>query len=279
MNAGEPTPGTIGLIGLGLLGSALAARLTQAGFVVVGHDRDPARGDATLNEAGPHAVVLLCLPDSDVVSRVLDDLSPVLSPGQLLIDTTTGDPVMTTHQAAWLRERGVRPVDATVLGSSVQARAGDVVAMCGGTAEDVEAAQPYVGTFARRVVHAGPSGAGARLKLVVNLVLGLNRAVLAEGLAFAGRCGLDAAAALEVLRDGAAYSRVMDTKGEKMLRRDFTTQAKLSQHLKDVRLILAEAGRVGARVPLSEVHRELLERAALLGGDDDNSAVIRAYEG
>jgi 3-hydroxyisobutyrate dehydrogenase-like beta-hydroxyacid dehydrogenase len=170
-------------------------------------------------------------------------------------------------------------VDATVLGSSEQARQGDVIVMAGGRREAVESCADVLQTFARRWFHVGPCGCGARTKLVVNLVLGLNRAVLAEGLNFARRCGLDERALLEILRDGSAYSRVMDVKGEKMLRGDFTPQARLAQHLKDVGLILEQAARVGARTPLSEVHAELLRRVVELGGgDDDNSAVIRAYE-
>ena len=117
------------------------------------------------------------------------------------------------------------------------------------------------------------------MKLVVNLVLGLNRAVLAEGLALASRAGLDLPTVLDVLRSGAAYSRIMDSKGQKMLQRDFQPQARLVQHLKDVRLILAEGQRVGARLPLSEIHRQLLQQVVDLGGgDEDNSAVLRAYD-
>ena len=116
------------------------------------------------------------------------------------------------------------------------------------------------------------------MKLVSNLVLGLNRAALAEGLVFAQALGLDAEAALEVLLNSMAYSRTMDTKGRKMIAGDFRTQARLSQHLKDVRLILAAAAEAGQVLPLSETHRRLLETAEAAGfGDADNSAVVRAF--
>jgi 3-hydroxyisobutyrate dehydrogenase-like beta-hydroxyacid dehydrogenase len=116
------------------------------------------------------------------------------------------------------------------------------------------------------------------MKLVVNLVLGLNRAVLAEGLSLARACGLDLPETLRVLRAGAAYSRVMDSKGPKMIAGEFQPQARLSQHLKDVRLILAEAERAGALVPLSRLHRDLLEAVEAGGwGEEDNAAVIRAF--
>jgi 3-hydroxyisobutyrate dehydrogenase-like beta-hydroxyacid dehydrogenase len=113
------------------------------------------------------------------------------------------------------------------------------------------------------------------MKLVSNLVLGLNRAALAEALVYALGIGVDPASALEVLRGSMAYSRVMDVKGQKMLDEDFTVQARLSQHLKDVRLILAS----GVTLPLSETHCQLLEQAEAMGlGEVDNSAIIKAIQ-
>ena len=117
------------------------------------------------------------------------------------------------------------------------------------------------------------------MKLVLNLVLGLNRAVLAEGLSFARSSGIDPALALEILKAGPAYSKAMDVKGQKMLSEDFTPEARLSQHLKDVRLILDQARQQGRMLPLSEVHRTLLEKAETAGyGAADNSAIVKAFE-
>ena len=117
------------------------------------------------------------------------------------------------------------------------------------------------------------------MKLVTNLVLGLNRAALAEGLVFAQMLGLDPQPTLEALMVSASYSRVMDAKGVKMLSGDFNPQARLSQHLKDVRLMLAAAHANSQELPLTQAHRLLLERAEGLGcGALDNSAIIRAYE-
>jgi 2-hydroxy-3-oxopropionate reductase len=116
------------------------------------------------------------------------------------------------------------------------------------------------------------------MKLVVNLVLGLNRAVLAEGLALAEACGIDLAVALGVLKATPAWSAAMDTKGPKMIARDFAPQARLSQHLKDVRLIRELAKRTSANVPLSDAHEQLLMQAVAMGlGDADNSAVLGVY--
>ncbi len=114
---------------------------------------------------------------------------------------------------------------------------------------------------------------------MTNLVLGLNRAALAEGLALAEAMGLDLTLTLKALREGAAYSRIMDSKGEKMITGDFDPQARLSQHLKDVRLILKAPRENGMTLPLSETHRQLLEKAETMGlGALDNSAIIKVLK-
>jgi 3-hydroxyisobutyrate dehydrogenase-like beta-hydroxyacid dehydrogenase len=287
----EPQRDPVGLIGLGLLGSAIAERLAQAGFSVIGHDIHPDRRREFAAPGGEVARdnadvarrcrrIVLSLPDSRAVSAVVAELLPHLAPDALLIDTTTGDPTETALLAEELAGHRIAYVDATVGGSSEQVRRGEVIVLAGGAADDVADARDALDAFARRVFHVGPCGSGARMKLVLNLVLGLNRAVLAEGLAFARACGVEPALALEVLRDGPAYSRVMDTKGEKMLSGDFSPQARLAQHLKDVRLILQSAAQRGAKTPLSELHRDVLQALVEAEcGELDNSAVIKWFDG
>jgi 3-hydroxyisobutyrate dehydrogenase-like beta-hydroxyacid dehydrogenase len=284
------TSQTIGIIGLGLLGGALAQRLLDSGRALIGYDIDPARLDAFRAMGGQPAdsaaavsevcdTVLLSLPTTDVVEAVIAQVDAHLRPGLIIIDTTTGEPERTARLGERLARRGVHYLDATVSGSSAEARKGNVVVMAGGGRAAFDACEDIFRSFAKQWFHVGPCGSGARMKLVVNLVLGLNRAVLAEGLALAERAGLDPALALEILKAGAAYSRAMDHKGERMLRRDFTPQARLSQHLKDVRLILAMGEGAGAKLPLSALHKQLLEGLEAAGlGHADNSAIIKAFE-
>jgi len=178
-----------------------------------------------------------------------------------------------------LSARDIDYLDATVGGSSQLARDGEAIIMCGGVPAAFDQCRQLFSDLAQQTFYCGPSGAGARMKLVMNLVLGLNRAVLAEGLSFAARLGIDVGQALDVLKSGPAWSRAMDHKGGKMLSGEFEPQARLSQHLKDVRLIMELAGQVDAVVPLSQVHSGLLEDLVEEGhGDLDNSAVIRAYQ-
>ena len=280
---------SIGLIGLGLVGSALAERMRAAGYPVHGHDVDPparlafaAAGgvaeECAADVARSCRLLVLSLPTTQIVQSVLAEMDAALQPGTIILDTTTGEPDAMAAFGESLARRGIHYLDATIAGSSAQVRTGDVIVMLGGETAAVKACEELIRSFARQSFHLGPCGAGARMKLVVNLLLGLHRAVLAEGLSFARACGVDPAVALDVLRAGPAYSRVMDTKGKKMLDRDFAPQARLGQHLKDVNLIIAEAAKHGAKTPLSELHRKLLEELDAAGyGSEDNAAILRAF--
>lgn len=285
----NPRERTIGLIGVGLVGSALAERFLHSNWQVVGCDVSPER-QRELTALGGRAVsnadevfaaadsIFISLPTSEIAASVLDAVTGPLS-GKAIIDTTTGEPEQMAALGRRLSARGARYLDATIAGSSAQVRVGEVLLMVGGDAETLAACDGLFREFASRTFHVGPVGAGARMKLVVNLVLGLNRAVLAEGLCFAERCGIDPRQALEVLRAGPAYSRVMDTKAGKMLDGDFAPQARLAQHGKDVRLILSAGEQHGAMLPLSTLHDQLLSRLVQSGfGDLDNSAIIKAFQ-
>lgn len=281
---------TIGVIGLGLLGSALADRFLLAGNPVLGFDVAADRRELLVAAGGQAAdsasdvvracdVLVLSLPDSSVVAAVIAEVRGSLQAGQWVIDTTTGDVDVSAALGEELARQGIGFLDATIAGSSVQAREGQATVMVGGNRAVFDSAREILELFAKELFYVGAWGSGARMKLVVNLVLGLNRAVLAEGLTFAAALGLDVGEALSVLQSSPAFSTVMQTKGAKMLEGDFEPQARLSQHLKDVRLILAAAQRTGMTLPLSSLHRQLLERAEAAGfGQLDNSAIIRVFQ-
>ena len=279
----------IGLIGVGLMGTAIAERLLKHEFELIGWDVN-AEQRAGLTRLGgriaqsPQQVfadcdfVVLSLPNDEVVRRVLEEQASLLRNGQHIIDTSTGDPDAALEIAQWLNERGVAYLDATISGSSAQVRDGSAIAIVGSTEQALVACQEILNAIASQVLHVGAPGSGSQMKLVTNLVLGLNRAALAEGLAFAQSLGLSLESSLAVLKSSMAYSRIMDTKGSKMITRNFSPQAKLSQHAKDVKLMLNSAAKNDLELPLSETHFKLLQRASQLGfGESDNSAVIEAY--
>jgi 3-hydroxyisobutyrate dehydrogenase-like beta-hydroxyacid dehydrogenase len=280
-----PDANPLGLIGLGLMGSALAERLQAGSYETVGFDISPTHQAAVTDQAATAGEVLarceitiLSLPSHREVRAVLAGNAALWRAGQIVVDTTTGDPAVGVELAGELAARGVAYLDATISGSSAQVRTGDVVWMVGGVRAAFERCAKILGCVGRETIHTGAAGSGAKMKLVTNLVLGLNRAALAEGLALAGALELEPAQTLAVLRSSAAYSRIMDTKGEKMISGDFTPVARLSQHLKDVRLMLAAGADAGLKLPLSETHRALLETAEARGlGALDNSALIRVF--
>jgi len=279
-----------GIIGTGLLGQALVSRLLTAGHQVIGFDTDPERC-RQLNEKGAQvarqvtdvaseSVILLCLPDSTTVAGVLSLITPSMSAGSLIIDTTTGNPGDSRRAARQLAEQGIEYIDATVAGSSVQVETGEGVFMVGGNRAAIDRCQHLLDALSPHSFLLGPSGAGATMKLIVNLALGLHRAVLAEALALAEKASVDPLLALEVLRNTPAYSAQMDSKGEKMIARDYHTQARLSQHLKDVELILQLGEKSHCPLPLSLQHQNLLQQAIDLGlAGQDNSAIIEVWRG
>ncbi|HET8546895.1 MAG TPA: NAD(P)-dependent oxidoreductase [Bryobacteraceae bacterium] len=280
---------TVGLIGAGLLGTALATRLAAAGFAITGYDPDPgarvrleALGGA-MAESPEHVAqrcrrMLFSLPGPPQVVGTAERIEAHLRPGVIILDTTTGDPEVVEATAARLTARGVSYLDCEIGGSSRQTAAGEAIVICGGEDGAFSRCGDLLSAISSRVFHTGPAGTGTRMKLALNIAIGLHRAVLAESLEFAAANGIARERALEILKSGPAYSKAMDVKGGKMLARDFTPEARLAQHLKDVRLILKTGEATGARLPLSRVHEALLSEAAELGyGTEDNSAIIKVF--
>jgi 3-hydroxyisobutyrate dehydrogenase-like beta-hydroxyacid dehydrogenase len=283
----------IGLIGLGLVGSAMAERLMAERFNIIGFDIDPAKcgrlkqlGGAAVNSPARVAEqaerVVLSLPDTDVVLQVIEGPGGILEANKVpgyIIDTTTGEPDKTSALAKRLAGRDIYFLDAPFSGSSRQVRDREVVFMIGGEKAAFEKCMDIFKALGAKVFYLGTSGNGSKAKLAGNLILGLNRLALAEGLVFAAKLGLDPRAFLELLKVTPAYSAAMDVKGKKMLDGDFTPQARLRQHYKDVSIMLKYAENLEQELPLSKVHLEVLEKAIAAGdGELDNCAVIREVQ-
>ena len=294
--------GTVGIVGLGLVGRALAGRALAGGYPVTGFDVSAAAGGAA--EAigvtlAPDlerllarcSVAVLCVFDDaqlgDVVAQIDAALAGAARDGEaagrvgagidLVINTATCSPPAVEAAATAIGRHGLAFLELPLSGSSAQIRDGRALGLVGADAATLRRFLPLVATLAPRHVHVGPPGSAARAKLASNLVLGLNRAALAEGLAFAQRMGLDGLRFLELLRESPAYSRAVDTVGERMVKRDFAPQSRLAQHRKDLSLILTQAAGIAQDLPLAQAHAALLDRAIALGlGEADNAAVIDA---
>jgi 3-hydroxyisobutyrate dehydrogenase-like beta-hydroxyacid dehydrogenase len=280
-------PQSVGVVGTGLFGTALVERLLADGFPVQVYNRTREKADPLLargatwsdNPLKQCQRIIFSVYTTEQVSQVLEQMRTELKPGQIILDTSTSDPRDTAALGTRLAKRSIEYLEAPFSGSSEQTRNRQSTALVAGERTAFEACRDLWDCLAAKTFYVGAWGNATKMKLVTNLVLGLNRAVLAEGLVFAGAAGLSREDALQVLLSSPAYSRTMDAKGPKMVEGEFTPQARLSQHIKDVRLILAEAERGGKSLPISTVHLELLEQAEAAGlGDLDNSAIIRIIE-
>jgi 3-hydroxyisobutyrate dehydrogenase-like beta-hydroxyacid dehydrogenase len=284
-----PSRYPVGLIGAGLLGQALAHRLLAAGFEVVGFDVDPAKNRALEDLGGRAAgsvadlakhcdrIVVAVFSTEQVEDVVGRELSrgPGQGAGKTVLCASTCDPDRIAVLADRVSEHGLRFLETPVSGTSGQVGRGEGVGLVGGDPLVVAEAEPVLRAMFPTYFHIGKIGDGGRAKLAINLILGLNRLAMAEGLVFAERIGLDPAAFLKVARASAAYAQVMDVKGTKMVQGDFAAEGRITQHLKDVHLIQQQAERAGQHLPLLEVEADVLEACVRRGeGDRDNCAVI-----
>jgi 2-hydroxy-3-oxopropionate reductase len=284
----------IGFVGLGLMGNGMAMNLLSEGFRVIGFDIDQSKMDVIVEAGGKRIdspdqlaeqvdVIILSLPNSHVVDDVVKESLKLLETGGkglTLIDTTTADPIMSETLATQLREKGIEMLDATISGTSKMCAEKDMTFMVGGEKDIFHACEQILSAMAKRMFYLGKSGSGALMKLIVNLVLGLNRMVLAEGLSLGKKAGMDQSRLLEVLKQSAAYSKAMDMKGTKMIEKDFMPpEGKLAFHLKDVRLMLDLGKRLNFPLLLSSLHAQALASEVAKGrGEWDNSDIISFYE-
>jgi len=280
----------VAIIGLGLMGEVYARRLIDAKIPVTGFDIDPARRDRLAELGGrpapsiaelakPARCIIVAVFNTEQVEDVVENhLLPELGDGsrKIVLCMSTCDPDRVAALARRVIPRGIRYLDAPVSGTSDQVRRGDGVALIGGDMTIADEVKDVLDALFARRFHVGKIGDGGRAKLAVNLILGLNRLALAEGLVFAERLGLDPAAFLDVARGSASYSQVMETKGPKMVRGDFSPEGRGKQTLKDVRLMLDQAATAGQKLSMLGVHADVLEACVRAGEADlDNSAVIR----
>jgi 3-hydroxyisobutyrate dehydrogenase-like beta-hydroxyacid dehydrogenase len=279
----------VGLIGVGLMGQVFARRLMDAGFGVVGYDVDPEKGKL-LAAAGGEAVatiadvakrcpvVMVVVFSTDQVEDVLENqILPAVGEdsGKIVLCASTCDPERLSALGERVSARGIRFLETPVSGTSKEVERGTGTGLIGGDPALATEVKPVLDALYARMFHIGGFGDGSRAKLAINLILGINRTALAEGLVFAERVGLDTAKFFDVVKASAAYSRVMEGKGPKMLRGDYSPEGMVAISLKDATLMRDQGRKAGQQLPMLETYRGLLEACANGGGDQlDNSSVI-----
>jgi 3-hydroxyisobutyrate dehydrogenase-like beta-hydroxyacid dehydrogenase len=284
---------TVGIVGLGLLGHAVASRLRAAGHPVVGHDIVPAcverfvaLGGVAVASAADVARLAECvctiLPTLESVEGVIlgnDGLVAAGRPEQTIIQVSTISPLLTRRLAREVAARGLTFLDCPVSATSAMAAQGSGNIFVGGERAVYERWRPMLEAILPRAFYVGPAGQAMALKLVANLLIALHSAAAAEALNLARKAGLDGAVALEVLNASAATSRMLEVRGPLMLRGEFPPQMKLDLFMKDLHLIQETAKDAGASLPLGDVAERLYQAMQTAGhGGEDLSVVIRAIE-
>jgi len=284
---------SIGFIGLGTMGYAMAANLLRKGFDVTVYNRTAIKAEqlrelgaavaATPAEAARgRSIVITMVSNDDSIRDVYDGelgIFSAVSEGTVIIDCSTISPDLARRLADDAAERGAVFLDAPVTGSKPAAEAGMLVFMVGGSAETALAVEPVLLAMGRKVIPMGPSGSGAVAKLAHNTVVGINTAALMEGFAIAAKGGIDGSSFLELIQSGGAASKAAELKGSKLLGQDYSVQFALELMLKDLRLSSVLSDKLGVPTPLLEAAKSLYQVGDAAGhGQLDLSAVAKVYE-
>lgn len=283
----------VGIVGLGLLGTAVASRLLHGGVEVTGYDLRAEQSDA-LASAGLRAaehtagacegvdVVFTILPTLESVEEVLCGPGGVLESAPrdaVIIQMSTISPELARRMGAAAASRGYGFLDAPISGTSAMVAAGDCTLLVGGDAAHLETCRALFAAIARRTVHMGEVGSASLAKLATNLLVALNTAAVAEALVLGAKGGLDKATLLDAWEGTAASSRMMEVRGPLMADGRYPPQMKLDLFMKDLRLMLEEGRRLDALLPLTKVAERLYAAAADAGrGSEDLASVMTAVE-
>jgi len=288
----EPTPARrVAFIGLGTMGAPMAAHLKRAGHDVTVYNRTTAKAEAWVAEHGGRFaatpreaalgadIVFTCVGNDDDLRQVCVGEQGVLhslKPGAIIVDHTTTSAEVARELAARAAGQGVAFIDAPVSGGNLGALNGVLTVMCGGDPSAFEQVKPVIAAFARAVTHLGESGSGQLAKMVNQVCVGGLLQGLAEALAFGEKAGLDMPRVLEVISQGAASSWQMSNRGPTMVRGDFDFGFAVDWMRKDLGLVLDEARRLGARVPVTAlIDQFYADVQAMGGGRQDTSSLIR----
>ncbi len=282
----------VGLVGLGIMGSAMSANLVAAGITVHGTDTDRERVDALVEAGGVGApdvaavaaaadCVITSLPGPEAALAVCADLAAAARPGQVVVETSTLDLETKRECRDLLAKSGATLLDCPLSGTGAQARERDVVVYGSGEEAAFESVRPLLEGFSRSVRYLGPFGHGTVMKLVANLLVSIHNASTAEAFALGLRAGLDPQQLYDTIRDGAGGSVIFDKRGRLMVDRSYEpATARVSMFVKDVGLVQALAGSLDLETPVLDATLPLYERAVAAGlGDADAAALLDVLEG
>jgi 3-hydroxyisobutyrate dehydrogenase len=279
----------VAILGLGTMGSGMAANLLKAGFSLSVYNRTASKAQTLVDqgarlastpaEAALGASVVISMLADDVASRKvwLGEKGALESVGEgvTLVESSTVSPAWIAEFAVLAEKRGANLLDAPVTGSRMQAEAGQLSFLVGGSNTALEGATPVLKAMSKEIVHLGSVGSGAKMKLINNFLCGVQVASLAEGLTWIERSGLDREKALAVLKSGAPGSPLLGAISARMVNQNYSVNFSLSLMTKDLLYAQNEAASLNVDLKTAEVARSLFEAAIAKGlGDEDMASVI-----
>lgn len=285
---------SVGFIGLGKMGTPIARNIHKKYGVKGVYDRTKEKTAPFSKEgvrifdfpghvAANCSVILTMLTDSDAVEHVIfgdDGIIKHINAGSIIIDLSTISPLKSVEISDRLREKGVYFLDAPVIGSVPAAESGDLIIAVGGEKTAYERVKPILQTFSKNIHYMGQNGKGLKMKLVNNLIMGGNLAVLSEGLVFGEVLGIPKEKQMEVMTGGAAESRIMSLKKDVLMSEAFEPMFLLSHELKDLHYALDLAKKENVPIPLGSLVTQFYVSAVKTGyGNLDFSSVLKAFKG
>jgi 3-hydroxyisobutyrate dehydrogenase-like beta-hydroxyacid dehydrogenase len=280
---------SVGLIGLGIMGSAMSGNLMRAGYRVIGYDvaakprskhrRAGGTVAASCAAVAQQAEVIVCsLPSSAALLQTAAALAG--SPPPLVVVETSTLPIAVKEQARrTLAKRGAIVLDCPLSGTGAQARVKDLVVYGSGDRRAYRRIVPVLDAFARAQYYVGAFGAGSKMKFVANLLVAIHNVAAAEAIVLAVKAGLDPAMVVKVIGDGAGSSRMFQVRGPLMAKGDYSNPTmKLDVWQKDMTIIADFARQLGCRTPLFAATGPIYTAARAMGGQQDTAAVCAVLE-
>ena len=282
----------LGFIGLGIMGTPMAAHLIKAGHKLFVHTRSKVPADllsagatscASATEVAQHAdIIFMMLPDTPDVEKVLFGDKGVcagLSKGKTVVDMSSISPMDTKVFAQKINAMGADYLDAPVSGGEVGAKAASLTIMVGGPEAVFERVKPLFELMGKNITLVGGNGDGQTCKVANQIIVALNIAAVGEALLFASKAGADPAKVRQALMGGFASSRILEVHGERMIKRTFNPGFRIGLHQKDLSLALSGARALGVALPQTAGAAQLMQVCSANGMQDlDHSALVRALE-
>ncbi len=287
-----PATPTVGMIGLGIMGSAMSSNLLKAGFAVSGYDIDPAARDALQADGGTPAttalaaarkapIIITSLPSAQALAATAEVLAGKLAPGTLIVETSTLPIADKESARSRLAASGIVLLDCPLSGTGAQARKKDLLLYASGDEAAYERCKHVFDGFCSAHFHVGPFGNGSKLKFIANLLVAIHNVAAGEAFALAAKAGIDPALMFKVIAGGAGGSRMFSVRGPMMVESDYSEATmKVEVWQKDMKIIADFVTSLGVVAPLFAASAPIYNAAMSAGlAKADTAAVCAVLEG